>query len=175
MEQIRFFLQKNNPGYYLYPVTEMELEKDCIFRDIDFNKKKIYICNANLDNELKKQIVKLRLGLHDIYKKYQKMYEKSGDENDLAVEFIIRMISAYLFHPNGMDKKHKIYMSTLVERLIFHNNYFNLNTQNSLEYSKNYRYITLGSNLENVMNHYLNSEKYWYYSEKMIVLKQYSA
>ena len=138
-----FFYKKNNPGYYLYPVTEKELEKDCIFRDIDFNKNKIYIYNANLDNELKKQIVKLRLGLHDIYKKYQKVYEKSGGENDLAVEFIIRMISAYLFHPNGMDKKHKIYMSTLVERLIFHNNYFNFNSQNSLEYSKNYRYITL--------------------------------
>ena len=159
MEQIKIFLEKTNPGYYLYPISQKELEKECIFQDIDFVLKKTYICNVSDDIALKKEIIKMRIGLHDIYKIHQKRYEETGEISDLAIEFITRLIIGFLFFPNGMDKKHKIYMSTLIERFIYHDKFFEFNTTNKFKYSKNYRYITLNQNLMHCYEMVFNFEK----------------
>lgn len=86
--------------------------------------------------------------MHDMYKLYQKQYSITRKENILAQEIVTRMITTFMFFPKGVDNQHQLYMTTLVEHLIYHNKFFEFTDDISLEYSKNYKYITINKSLK---------------------------
>ena len=157
MDLLKSYIIKINPSYNSVFVPCQELTKTCRYRN--FNEKGQMILVFPVNNKEKKEIIRLRYALHESYKYYQTKNRGIDSMEFICIEFVLRIICAYIFYPDtAMDKNHYKYMESLIQKLIQHDSFFNLNCKNAIGYSSNFNYLKISETLSEYYRPIINMQ-----------------